>query len=175
MNYFKRGMWQVIALFFLSLFSGFFVTFYLQIDQYFKQWLVIMIILFMIELLAISNSLQMRKALISNFGILPENSADLFSSLYKLNQKKTWPEWNKVNFTFLLVISFIGSFWVESFLFEFNFLKIDTYLILIQSTSLTPWLILFSMIIISLFFVELVILIYLCIFLNTLKEKNFQR
>lgn len=175
MNYLKKGSRRVMALFILSMIFGFLITLYIQADQYVKQWLMITVSLFIIEIFAISYSLQIRKTLILNFGILPENSDDLFSSIYKIHQNKSWPEWNKVKFSFLLVVSFFISFGIESFLIGLDFLKINTYFTLIGSTSLIPWLIFFSMINVSLLFVELIILIYLWIFIKILNEKQFLR
>ena len=175
MIFFKKGSRQVMVLFFLLMISGFLISLYIQTDQPVKQWLMIVVSLFIIELFAISYSLQIRKMLILNFGILPENSDDLFSSIYKTHQNKSWPEWNKVKFSYLLVVSFFISFGIESFLIEFDVLKINTYFTLIRSTSLSSWLIFFSMIIVSLLFVELIILIYLWIFIKTLNEKNLLR
>ncbi len=172
MNYFKKGSRQVIILFFLAMISGFLISLYIKTDQSAKQWLMIVVSLFIIEFLAISKSLEIRKTLILNFGILPENSDDLFSSIYKIHQKKSWPEWNKSKFSHLLVESFFISFCIESFLIEFDFFEINTYFTLIRSTSLVPWLIFFSMVNVSLLFVELIILIYLWIFIKTLNEKH---
>lgn len=175
MIFFKKASRKVIFLFFLLMISGFLISLYIQTDPHVKQWLMIVVSLFMIELFAISYSLQIRKTLILNFGILPENSDDLFSSIYKTHQKKSWPEWNKVKFSYLLAVSFFISFGIESFLIEFDVLKMNTYFTLIRSTPLSSWLIFFSMIIVSLLFVELIILIYLWIFIKTLNEKNLLR
>ena len=172
MNYLKKGSHQVILLYFLLMISGLLISTLIKTDQSLKQWLMIVVSLFIIEIFAISNSLEIRKTLILNFGILPENSDDLFSSIYKMHQKKSWPEWNKVKFSCLLVMSFFISFVIESFLIEVDFFEINTYLALIRSTSFTPWLIFFSMVVVALLFVELIILIYLWIFIKTLNEKE---
>ena len=174
MIFFKKGSRQVIVLFFLLMISGFLISLYITV-QYVKQWLVIAVSLFLIEITAISYSLQIRKTLILNFGILPENSDDPFSSIYKIHQKKSWPEWNKVKFSYLLIVSFFISLGIESFLIEFDLFKINTYFIIMRSATLIPWIIFFFMVIVSLLFVELIILIYLWIFIKTLNEKHLMR
>lgn len=175
MNYLKKGSHRVLILFFLSMVFSFLILLYIQADQYVKQWLMITVSLFIIEFFAISYSLQIRRTLILNFGILPEYSDDPYSLIYKIHQKKSWPEWNKCKFSYLLVMSFFFSFGIGSLLIWFDFFKINTYFTLIRSASLIPWLIFLSMIIVSLLFVELIILIYLWIFIETLNEKKLLR
>lgn len=172
MSHFKKGIRQVLIIFSLFLILGFIASLYIQTHQYLGQWLVLLICMFILEIFSISNLLQIRKTLIQNFGILPRNSDDPFSLLYRKNQEKTWPKWNKVNLFYLLIMSFFLSLGFLSFIIKVDLLGIDKYFALFQSTPLIPCLIIFSMINIALFFVALIMLLYLEIFIKTLNETN---
>lgn len=172
MNHYNRSVRQVLIMFLFLLVSNFIISVYFHSDHYIKLWLMIAVSLFIIEIFSISYSLQIRKILLSRFGILPKISDDPFSSLYKSNQEKSWPKWNKINFYYLLAAAFLFFFWIETLLFNFDFLDLNSNFTLIPSAPLMPWLLFFSMLVISLLFVQLIILIYLWIFIQTLNENQ---